>query len=142
MQDVNSVTLVGRLTRDPELRATAGGTSVASLRLAYTQSRKNNSTGQWDEEAGYIDVTVFGNQADTVSKYLAKGRQVAVQGRLDYREWTTTEGNRRNATQVVANQVQFIGGEGQGAQSRQASNPVAAQSNPSNAPRNDDDIPF
>jgi single-strand DNA-binding protein len=141
MQDVNSVTLVGRLTRDPELRATGSGISVASLRLAYTQSRKNGSTGQWEEEAGYIDVTVFGNQADTVARYLSKGRQIVVQGRLDFRQWADAEGNQRNATQIIANQVQFIGGQENG-QTQRASNPVAAQSNPSNAPADDDSIPF
>jgi single-strand DNA-binding protein len=139
MQDVNSITLVGRLTRDPELRSTASGLSVASLRLAYTQSRKSAS-GQWEEEAGYIDVTVFGNQADTVTKFLAKGRQIVVQGRLDFRQWKTDEGESRSATQIIANQVQFIGANENG-QTR-ASNPVAAQSNPSNAPRDDLDIPF
>jgi single-strand DNA-binding protein len=140
MQDVNSITLVGRLTRDPELRSTGSGMSVTSLRVAYTQSRKNGSTGQWEEEAGYIDVTVFGNQADTVAKFLAKGRQIVVQGRLDFRQWQTNEGQQRSATQIIANQVQFIGGQENG-QTR-ASNPVAAQSNPSNAPRDDEDIPF
>jgi single-strand DNA-binding protein len=139
MQDVNSITLVGRLTRDPELRSTASGMSVASLRLAYTQSRKSAS-GQWEEEPGFIDVSVFGNQADTVAKFLAKGRQVVVQGRLDFRQWQTNEGQQRSATQIIASQVQFIGGNENG-QTR-ASNPVAAQSNPSNAPRDDEDIPF
>jgi single-strand DNA-binding protein len=141
MQDVNSVTLVGRLTRDPELRSTGSGMSVTSLRVAYTQSRKNGSTGQWEEEAGYIDVTVFGNQADTVAKFLAKGRQIVVQGRLDFRQWQTNEGQQRSATQIIASQVQFIGGQENG-QTQRASNPVAAQSNPSNAPADDDSIPF
>jgi single-strand DNA-binding protein len=142
MQDVNSVTLVGRLTRDPELRSTGSGMSVTSLRVAYTQSRKNGSTGQWEEEAGYIDVTVFGNQADVVSKFLAKGRQIVVQGRLDFRQWQTNEGQQRSATQIIASQVQFIGGNENGQTQQRASNPVSAQSNPSNAPRDDEDIPF
>jgi single-strand DNA-binding protein len=140
MQDVNSITLVGRLTRDPELRSTASGLTVASLRLAYTQSRKSAS-GQWEEEPGFIDVSVFGNQADVVGKFLAKGRQIVVQGRLDFRQWANPEGQQRSATQIVANQVQFIGGQENG-QTQRASNPVAAQSNPSNAPADDDSIPF
>jgi single-strand DNA-binding protein len=140
MQDVNSITIVGRLTRDPELRSTASGMTVASLRLAYTQSRKNGN--EWVEEPGFIDVSVFGNQADVVGKFLAKGRQIVVQGRLDFRQWTSPEGQQRNATQIVANQVQFIGGQENGQTQQRASNPVAAQSNPSNAPRDDEDIPF
>lgn len=141
MQDINSVTLVGRLTRDPELRNTASGMSVASLRLAYTQSRKQGS--EWVEEPGFIDVTVFGSQADTVSRYLAKGRQVIVAGRLDFRQWEDREGNSRQSTQIVAQQVQFIGGnENGGGQSRSQSRSSAPRQEANPVVRDDDDIPF
>lgn len=141
MQDVNSVTLVGRLTRDPELRNTAGGTSVASMRLAYTQSRRAPGSGEWVEEPGFIDVTVFGNQADTITRFLSKGRQVVVQGRLDFRQWEDRDGNNRSATQIVANQVQFIGGnESGGGQSQSRSSAPRQQAN--TPVYDDDDIPF
>lgn len=134
MQDVNSITLVCRLVKDPELRSTGGGTEVCSLRVAYTQNRKEGS--QWVESAGFIDVTVFGKQAETVTKYLTKGRQIVVQGRLDFREWG--EGSERQSrTQIIANQVQFIGA-GEGSGSSQSSAPQSAPL----PVRDDDDTPF
>lgn len=138
MQDVNSVTVVGRLTKDPELRKTGGGTSVCVLRLAFTQSRKDGS-GQWEDTAGYIDVTTFGATADNVVKYLAKGRQVVVNGRLSWREWEGDNGKQQR-TEIVAHQVQFVGAN-EGAPAR-ASNQISDQANPANAPVGDDDIPF
>jgi single-strand DNA-binding protein len=138
MQDVNSTTLVCRLVRDPELRTTPSGASVGSMRVAFTQSRKNVS-GEWEDAAGFIDVSVFGKQAETVARFLAKGRQIVVQGRLDFREWEDSDGKKQSRIQIIANQVQFIGtGEGQG-----QTNAVAAQSNPVNAPSTDNDpVPF
>lgn len=137
IQDLNSVTLICRLVRDPELRTTGSGTSVCTLRVAYTQSRKGAS-GQYEDAAGFIDVSVFGKQADTVVKFLTKGRQIAVKGRLDFREWGEGDG-RRSATQIIAEQVQFIGsGESSGQQQS-----VSQQANPANAPKGDDEsIPF
>lgn len=140
MQDVNSVTIVGRLTKDPELRQTGGGMSVCVLRLAFTQSRKDASSGRWEDTAGYIDVTTFGATADNVVKYLAKGRQVVVNGRLSWREWEGDNGKQQR-TEIVAHQVQFVGGN-DGAPAR-AANPISDQANPANAPvDNDDSIPF
>jgi single-strand DNA-binding protein len=137
MQDTNSITLVGRLTRDPELRSTVSGLSVCSLRLAYTQARKNGD--QWVEDTGYIDVSVWGPQGENVAKFLAKGRQVVVLGRLDFKTWQDKEGKNRDSYQIVANSVQFVGGnDGAPVQS----NPVAQQSNPNNAPADDDEAPF
>jgi len=114
---VNVVVLIGNLTRDPELRATAGGTSVCKLGLAVTERAKDPATGEWGERPNYFDIDVFGAQAESCAQYLTKGRQVAVEGRLRWRSWETPEGQKRSAVSVVANTVQFIGpreGGGQG----------------------------
>jgi len=106
---VNVVVLVGNLTRDPELRATGGGTSVCKLGLAVNERAKDPTTGEWGERPNYFDIDVFGAQAESCAQYLAKGRQVAIEGRLRWRSWETQDGQKRSAVSVVANNVQFIG---------------------------------
>jgi single-strand DNA-binding protein len=106
---VNVVVLVGRLTRDPELRATSGGTSVCKLGLAVNERAKDPATGDWGERPNYFDIEVFGAQGENCAQYLTKGREVAVEGRLRWRSWETPEGQKRSAVSVVANTVQFIG---------------------------------
>src|SRR5947209_1909472 len=91
MANINRVVLVGNLTRDPELRTTPGGTSVCKLRLAVN-SRTKGADGQWADKPNYFDVTVWGNQAESCSQYLSKGRPVGVDGRLDWREWDAEGG--------------------------------------------------
>src|ERR1700761_7761892 len=99
---MNTVTLTGRLTTDPELRPTTNG-SVASLRLAIQRPRKDGE----DQGADYVDITVFGRQADTVKQYLAKGRKVAIEGRLHHSEWDSDNG-RRQKLEVIARNVEFL----------------------------------
>jgi single-strand DNA-binding protein len=115
---VNVVVLVGNLTRDPELRATGGGTSVCRLGIAVNERSKDPSTGEWGERPNYFDIDVFGAQGENCAQYLSKGRQVAIEGRLRWRSWETQDGQKRSAVSVVANSVQFIGprdaGGGQG----------------------------
>jgi single-stranded DNA-binding protein len=82
---VNVVVLVGNLTRDPELRATAGGTSVCKIGLAVNERAKDPTTGEWGERPNYFDIDVFGAQAESCAQYLTKGRQVAIEGRLRWR---------------------------------------------------------
>ncbi len=155
MANINRVILVGNLTRDPELKTLPSGASVCSLRLAVNNRRKNQQTGEWTEEPNYFNVDVFGNQADSCARLLAKGRAVAVDGRLRWREWEAQEGGKREAVTIVAETVQFIGprdgggGEGSNFTPRQASQPVAAApaSQPAESPWGadggiDDDIPF
>lgn len=108
MRDVNSVTLVGRLTRDVELRALPSGTDVCTLRLAFSTSKKNPHTGDFEDKSNYIDVTIFGRQAASAARYLSKGRPVAVQGRLEWREWQDKDGGKRQSIEVVADHVQFL----------------------------------
>src|ERR671936_1464381 len=108
---INRVVLVGNLTRDPELRHTPSGTAVCSLRVAVN-SRRRDETGQWVDKPNYFDVTIFGNQAESSAQYLSKGRPVGVDGRLDWREWEAQDGSKRQAVQVIAETVQFLGGRG------------------------------
>ncbi len=106
---INSVVIVGNLTRDPELRATPSGTSVCSLRIAVNDRVKDPTSGEWGDKPNYFDVDVFGGQGERCAQYLAKGRQVAVAGRLRWREWETQDGQKRQAVSIVADNVQFIG---------------------------------
>jgi single-strand DNA-binding protein len=107
--NINRVIITGNLTRDPELRA-AGSTSVCSLRVACNGRRKNGETGQWEDQPNYFDVTVWGAQGENCAKYLSKGRPVAIDGRLQWREWQDREGNKRQSVDIIAESVQFLGG--------------------------------
>jgi len=111
--DLNRVTLVGRLTRDPELRHSGGGDAICSIRLAVS-SRARDETGNWGDRSNYFDVTVFGRQAETASTYLAKGRRIGVDGRLSWREWTAQDGTKRQSVEVIANDVFFLDSRGDG----------------------------
>ena len=106
---INTVVLVGNLTRDPELKAMPSGTSVCSLRVAVNDRVKDPTTGEWTEKPNYFNVDVFGAMGENCAQYLSRGRQVAIEGRLRWREWQTQEGQKREAVSVVANNVQFIG---------------------------------
>lgn len=102
---MNTINLIGRLTRDPELRQTNGGTPVCTLRLAVTRRKRNGE----DQSPVFVDVVSFSAQAEAVATHMAKGRQVAVTGRLDYREWTGPDGSPHSKHEVIAEQVQFLG---------------------------------
>jgi single-strand DNA-binding protein len=107
---VNVVVITGNLTRDPELRHTGGGTAICELRVAVNSRRKDGQSGEWVDKANYFDVTVWGAQGENCANYLSKGRPVAVEGRLDWREWEAKDGSgKRQAVQIVANTVQFLG---------------------------------
>lgn len=107
--NVNVVVITGNLTRDPELRHTGGGTAVCELRVAVNSRRKDGQSGEWVDKPNYFDVTVWGAQGENCATYLSKGRPVAVEGRLDWREWEAKEGGKRQAVSIVANTVQFLG---------------------------------
>jgi single-strand DNA-binding protein len=109
--DINRVVLIGRLTRDPELRALSTGGNVCSLRIACN-ARRRDADGQRGERPNFFDVSVFGPPADTVATYLQKGRLVGVDGRLEWREWETAEQQKRQAVSVVADNVEFLDGPG------------------------------
>jgi single-strand DNA-binding protein len=107
--NVNVVVITGNLTRDPELRHTPGGTAVCELRVAVNSRRKDGQSGEWIDKPNYFDVTVWGGQGENCANYLSKGRPVAIEGRLDWREWEARDGGKRQAVQIIANSVQFLG---------------------------------
>ncbi len=149
--NINRVILTGNLTRDPELRSLPSGTSVCELRVAVNSSRKDES-GNWVEKPNYFNVKVWGAQGENCSNYLSKGRPVAIDGRLDWREWDSKEGEKRQAVEIVADRVQFLGSRGDDAQSGgrfQGQSDVPADtsdfqssSQPAAVGASDDDIPF
>jgi single-strand DNA-binding protein len=107
--NVNVVVITGNLTKDPELRSTNGGTSVCEMRVAVNGRRKDQG-GQWVDKPSFFDVVAFGAQGENCADYLEKGRPVAVEGRLDWREWEAKDGGgKRQAVQIIANSVQFLG---------------------------------
>src|SRR4051794_1868132 len=108
--NINRVIITGNLTRDPELRSLQSGMSVCSLRIACNTRRKDNQTGEWVDKPNYFDVTVWGAQGENCNRFLAKGRPVAIDGRLEWREWSDQQGNKRQAVEIVADAVQFLGG--------------------------------
>jgi single-strand DNA-binding protein len=142
---INRVVLVGNLTRDPELKQLPSGTSVCSLRIAVNTRRKDE-TGQWADKPNYFSVSVYGNQAESCSQYLSKGRPVAIDGRLEWREWQAQDGAKRESVEVVADSVQFLGSRGDAAGGGDAPQFVPAGAAGENADfagsAADDDIPF
>jgi single-strand DNA-binding protein len=150
--NINRVIITGNLTADPELRSLPSGTSVCKLRVAVNTRRKDGASGEWVDKPNYFDVTVWGAQGENCAKYLTKGRGVALDGRLEWREWDTPEGQKRQAIDIIADTVQFLGGgqEGGGAPARsftpQSDVPVDT-SDFATAPAgggapSEDDIPF
>ncbi len=150
--NINVVVVTGNLTRDPELRSLPSGTSVCELRIAVN-SRRKDETGTWVDKPNYFDVTVWGAQGENCANYLSKGRPVAIEGRLDWREWETQEGQKRQAVRIIANSVQFLGSRGDAGDNGrgrfQAQSDVPADTSdfessapPPAAVGADDDIPF
>jgi single-strand DNA-binding protein len=107
--NINRVVITGNLTRDPELRSTPNGMSICGLRVAVNGRKKDAESGQWVDKANYFDVTVFGAQGDNCAQYLAKGRPVAIEGRLNWREWEAQDGAKRQSVDIIADTVQFLG---------------------------------
>src|SRR5947199_6272764 len=111
--NINRVVLTGNLTKDPELRSTPSGTSICKLRIAVNTRRKDAS-GQWVDKPNYFDVTVWGAQGENCAQYLQKGRGVAIDGRLEWREWDDQKGNTRQSVDIIADSAQFLGSRGSG----------------------------
>ena len=107
MQNLNHIVLAGGLTRDPELRSLPSVMSVCSARLGYSTRRKDNSTGEWTDKPNYIDLVIWGRQGETFAQYLEKGRSVAVQGRLEWREWEK-DGVKRQSYEIVVDHFEFM----------------------------------
>ena len=156
--NINRVVITGNLTSDPELRSLPSGTSVCKLRVACNTRRKDSSTNEWVDKPNYFDVTVWGAQGENCARYLSKGRAVGVDGRLEWREWETPEGQKRQAIDIIADSVQFLssprdeGGNANGFSARSdipvdtndfAAAPAGGGSNAGGSTSAaDDDIPF
>lgn len=146
MASVNKWIGIGNLGRDPELRYSADGTAVCSVSIACTNSWKDKATGDRKEETEWVRVVFYGKLAEIAGEYLRKGRSVYVEGRLKTRKWQDKEGNDRQVTEVIAEQMQMLGGRDEGSERpkvndyKRAKDGAAPQ--PSRLAEMDDDIPF
>ena len=129
----NFVILIGRLGKDPELKTTASGQAVCTFSLATSEKFKDKS-GSRQEKTAWHNIVVWSKSAEFASKYLCKGTEVCIDGRIEYREWTDKEGNKRNTTDIVCNNITLLGSKKDNVQSV-----TAEQSNKSYA---DEDLPF
>jgi single-strand DNA-binding protein len=141
--DINRVTLVGRLTRDPELRHLPSGTQVLQLGLAVN-GRQKDEGGNWTDKPNFFDVKVFGNQADMLNQHLSKGRRIGVDGRLDWSSWESQDGSKRSKVEIIANSVQFLDSRTEGGNGERQFVPAAATAGNEDfgGGSQDDDIPF
>lgn len=121
MGDINVILLSGRLTRNPELRATAGGTQMLAFGVAVNDRRKNPQTGAWEDVPNFVDCVVFGQRAEAVSRFISKGSKVAIEGKLRYSAWETKEGGRRSKLEIIVDEIDFLSRAG----SQQATSPAA-----------------
>jgi len=109
---INRVVLIGNLTRDPELRSLPSGSSVCNLRVACNSTRRD-AEGDFQEKPNFFDVGTFGTLAESVNRYTRKGRRVAIDGRLDWREWETSDGQKRQTVSIIADTVLFLDSPGE-----------------------------
>ncbi len=149
MSDINRVVLTGRLTKDPELKALPNGTPVLSMRVAFS-TRKPDAQGQWTDVSNFIDVSLFGNRADSLARILEKGRLIGVDGKLRWREWEAQDGSKRQAIDITADTIELLGGRGEGGAEtggpagapRYDSAPAVSSPAEDGAETFEDDIPF
>jgi len=143
MAGINKAILVGRLGADPEVRYTPSGVAVANFNIATSEEWKDKDTGEKKERTEWHRIVVWGKLGELCGEYLSKGRQVYIEGRIQTRSWDDRDGNKRYTTEIIANDVQFLGGRDAGSESRPASGAPASDfaRSPMQAPE-DDDIPF
>lgn len=145
---INRVNITGNLTRDPELRATAGGTQMLAFGVAVNDRRKNPQTGAWEDVPNFVDCIVFGSRAEAVSRFITKGSKVAIEGKLRYSSWETKEGQRRSKLEVIVDEIDFLSRQGQQVTSPAAEATKVADTPAYGTPRApepefyDADIPF
>lgn len=150
---INKVVISGNLTRDPELRQTANGFPVLGFGVAVNDRRKNQQTGEWEDYPNFIDCTMFGARAESVSRFLSKGSKVAIEGKLRWSQWER-DGQKRSKIEVVVDEIEFMTARGEGGNMGMAhmSAPGPAYAAPTYAPAPaapavdtsvyDEDIPF
>jgi single-strand DNA-binding protein len=153
MSDLNRVTLVGRLTRDPEVRYTSSGMPIVNLGLAVN-GRQKDASGQWTEKPNFFDVKLFGERFERLAQHLEKGRRVGIDGRLEWSSWEV-DGQKRSKVEIVANELQFLDARGDGENGGARRPSFASQGSelapdpsdfapvtPGGGVADDDDIPF
>lgn len=146
---INKAILIGNLGNDPDIRYTASGAAVANISLATAESWRDKDSGEQQERTEWHRVVFFGRLAEIVGEYLRKGSQIYVEGRLQTRKWQDKEGNDRYTTEIVANEMQMLGGRSGGSSNYDAPPPAQSKPEPASAPAAgggaddfDDDIPF
>ena len=151
---INKVFVSGNLTRDCELRQTQGGTAILTFGVAVNDRAKNPQTGEWEDRPNFVDCAMFGKRAEAVSRILAKGMKVAIEGKLRQSTWTAKDGGKRSKLEVIVDEIEFMSQSkaAQGQQVPQTNNYTQqAQSAPNMAPQRptggdsdvyDEDIPF
>ena len=104
---INRVFISGNLTRDPEIRSTSSGTPILTFCVAVNERRKNQQTGEWEDNPNYVDCTMFGTRAESVSRFISKGSKVSVEGKLRYSSWEK-DGQRRSKLDVIVDEIEFM----------------------------------
>lgn len=140
MSNMNVVVISGNLTKDPELRQLPSGTSVCKLRIAVNDRYKDRD-GNWGERPFYFDVTVFGRSGENIAQHLGKGSGLVIQGKLEWREWESQDGTKRQAVDILARDVQWLPKADGTRSSPSGGNAPAPAPAPAGA-QDDDDIPF
>ena len=154
---INRVVLTGNLTRDPELRRTQSGMAIMTFGIAVNDRRKNSQTGEWEDYANFVDCTMFGSRAESVSNYLSKGSKIGLEGKLRYSTWER-DGQKRSKLEVIVDEIEFLsprnsqgggyqqgvyqGGNGGGYQCAPAPTAAPAPAIDTSSSVYDDDIPF
>lgn len=139
MAGINKVILIGNLGKDPELRYTPSGTAVASFSLATSEKWKDRE-GNMQDKTEWHNIVVWGRQAEIAKEYLAKGRQVYIEGRIQTRSWDDKDGNKRYTTEIIAQRLNFLGTRDQGGAAAPDMPPEAPP--PGDLGAEDDDLPF
>ena len=145
---INRVNISGNLTRDPEMRATQGGSQVLGFGVAVNDRRRNPQTGEWEDVPNFVDCTVFGNRAEKLQPFLAKGMKVAIEGKLRWSQWEK-DGAKRSKLEVIVDEIEFMSRREGGQQPQQQPRMAYPQhtTNPQQTPAPQqelygDDIPF
>ncbi|MDO5044581.1 MAG: single-stranded DNA-binding protein [Coriobacteriia bacterium] len=139
---INRVLISGNLTRDPELRTTAGGTAVLAFGIAVNDRRKNPQTGEWEDYPNFIDCTMFGARAEAVSRFLSKGQKVSLEGKLRWSQWER-DGQKRSKIEVIVDEIEFMSPRSDNQnQSHSMGNSSVSTPAPTMPDVFDDDIPF
>jgi single-strand DNA-binding protein len=141
---INRVCITGNLTRDPELRSTAGGMAILKMGIAVNDRRKNSQSGEWEDVPNFFDVVLFGARGESLSRFLSKGSKIAVEGKLRWSSWETPDGDKRSKVEIVADDIEFMSsrGEGGGGGGGNYSAPASKAPVESAPVVTDDDIPF